>query len=101
MAEDFEVVDRPRGSGKVPDALIKALIETLDSTKAVRMKLAPGAFTTWQANVRAQLKSGHNLRLRTKNNKATHVVTAWVEKFDGRETGEFTDEELGVSEDNA
>jgi len=98
---DFEVVDRPRGSGKVPSELIESLKDTLNTTKAVRLRLEPNAFTNWQATVRAQLRTTHGLRLRTKHNKATNVVTAWAENFDARETGSTpTDEELGVSTDN-
>jgi hypothetical protein len=101
--QGFEVVQRPRGGGNVPDALMKALIETVNTDKAVRVKLdGHAAFTNWQATIRARLRTDHQLRLRTKFNKANNVVTAWVEKFDPRETGEgMTDEDLGVSEDKS
>jgi hypothetical protein len=99
---EFEVVERPRGSGRVPSELIEELKKTLNTTKAVRLKLEPNAFVNWQATVRAQLRTTHNLRLRTKHNKATNIVTAWAENFDVRDTGAGpTDEELGVSADNA
>jgi hypothetical protein len=96
---DFEVVQRPVGSGKVPNELIDALRKTLGTTTAVRIKLQPNAFVTWQANVRAQLRTQYNLRLRTKHNKATSIVTAWAEQFDVRETGGvISDADLGVTE---
>ncbi len=101
MALDFEVVERPRGGGSIPDKLIDALKETLTNGKAVRLLLSDqGQFTNWQATVRARLRTEHNLRLRTKFNKLNRQVTAWVERFDDRATEEFTDTALGVSEDN-
>jgi hypothetical protein len=99
---DFEIVDRPRGGGSVPDVLIDALVKTLDSSKAVRVRMDDhGHFTTWQANVRARLRTDHQLRLRTKFNKSQKMVTAWVERFDDRTATDLSDEDLGVSEDNA
>lgn len=102
MATDFEVVERPKGGGNVPNALIDALVQTLDTSKAVKVKMADhGQFVTWQANVRARLRTDHNLRLRTKFNKSRHEVTAWVEKFDERTGTDFSDADLGVSENNS
>jgi hypothetical protein len=96
---EFEVVERPIGSGKVSNELIEALKKTLGTTSAVRMKLTPNTFVTWQANVRAQLRTQYNLRLRTKHNKATSIVTAWAEHFDVREMGgAISDADLGVTE---
>jgi len=96
---DFEVVERPVGGGKVSNELIDALRKTLGTTKAVRIKLQPNAFVTWQANVRAQLRTQFNLRLRTKHNKTTSIVTAWAEQFDVREAGgAISDADLGVTE---
>lgn len=101
MAE-FEVVERPRGGGNVPDALMKALIATDGTNKAVRVQLqGHAAFTNWQATIRARLRTDHDLRLRTKFNKSNNVVTAWVEKFDERTAESLDDAALGVSEDNA
>ena len=100
---EFEVVERPIGGGRVSNELIEALKKTVGTTQAVRIKLAPNTFITWQANVRAQLRNSFNLRLRTKHNKATSVVTAWAEHFDARETGNgISDADLGVDvpEDN-
>jgi hypothetical protein len=96
---EFQVVDRPTGAGNIPSALIEELRKTATNGKALQLKLAPNTFVTWQANVRAQLRTQFNLRLRTKHNKATSVVTCWAEKFDAREIGEaISDTDLGVTD---
>ncbi len=101
MAE-FEVVQRPRGGGNVPDALIDALKKTLNTSNAVRLKLDGHAnFINWQATVRGRLRQDHRLRLRTKFNKSSCQVTAWVEEFDDRTGTDLSEAGLGVSADNA
>lgn len=98
----FTKVARPRGTSSVPSELIQALVKTKNDGDAVAVKLAnAGDFVTWQANVRANLKANHNLRLRTKFNKITAVVTAWAEDFPSdREVGSvLTNAELGIQGD--
>jgi|SRR5687768_8957753 len=99
----FQLVDRPRGSGNVPDNLIEALVQTESTGKAVKLTLGQDQeFVTWQAQVRARLRNEHNLRLRTKHNKATKSVTCWAEKFAEDRTADIVgnDEALGVDDDN-
>ena len=96
----FTIVERPRGgTAAVPDALLDALTKTVNNDKAVQLKLkSHGDFVTWQANVRAKLKSQHNLRLRTKFNKATLNCVCWAEPFEANRTVS-TDVDLGVTSD--
>jgi hypothetical protein len=100
MAPKFEIVSRPRGTSNVPTELVNALIATERDGTAVRLKLeGRDSFTTWQANVRAKLRTEANLRLRTKFNKVTNEVTAWSEKF-AEDRLPQTAEELGVDDDS-
>src|SRR5688500_15264283 len=97
----FQIVKRPSGTSTVPSELVNAIASTAGTENAVSVKLDNyQAFTTWQANVRANLRTNHKLRLRTKFNKVTFVVTAWAEQFpEDRNVTEMSDRQLGANDE--
>lgn len=96
----FEVVKRPSAAGNVPEALITAIKETVNSDKAVRLTLDKESnFTNWQGRVRAEIRKD-GLKLRARYNKMTHRVTCWAEPYDAaRLSQSLKDEDMGVEED--
>ena len=74
----LQIVERPAVTTKVDPELVKLLIETATTGKAVAVPMPNGITNMWNVNVRKAMEDA-GLRYRSKHDKAKKIVYCWAE----------------------
>ena len=82
MSDEFELVERPAGAAaNVAPELMNAILKTVDSDQAVKIKTFEGEFLSFQGKMRMAARK-YGLKLRFRRVKRTKEIYVWAEKVE-------------------